>query len=62
MNQESVAMTPSHKPSMNLRFVMRDGKRILQQMFLPNDWSTHDEEWRDVPLAESPPQTTERKP
>jgi len=47
---------------MNLRFVMRDGKRILQQMFLPNDWSTHDEEWRDVPLAESPPQTTERKP
>ena len=54
-------MTVSHKPTMNLRFVERrvpvdrdiaKTVRILQQMFVPLDWATHDEEWRDVPLAD----------
>ena len=61
----SDAMTPSHKPSMNLRFVTRviheHGHelgphvakareiRVLQQMMVPKDWSKHDEYWQDVP-------------
>ena len=53
----SNVMGVTHKPSMNLRFVLRvlpgheQPSRILQQMFVPHDWNTHDEEWRDVPLA-----------
>ena len=61
------AMTATHTTSMNLRFIERevavsqspDGVwtyrkvRILQQMFVPKDWSTGlDEFWRDVPFIE----------
>jgi hypothetical protein len=57
----SQAMTVSHKPSMSLRFVERrvaldrdtaKTVRVLQQMFLPHNWDTHSEEWRDVPLVQ----------
>ncbi len=48
-------MTVSHKASMNLRFVLRDGKRILQQQFYPNNWDTHKEVWRDVELRDERP-------
>lgn len=47
--------TVSHKPSMNLRFVLRDGKRILQQQFYPEDWDTHNDVWRDIELREESP-------
>lgn len=51
MNQaEQGPCAATHKPSMNLRFVLRDGKRILQQMYYPVDWNTHEEVWRDVML------------
>jgi hypothetical protein len=41
------------KPTVNLRFVMREGKRILQQQWL---WLWGGEtEWRDVPLEEEKP-------
>ena len=46
------AVTASHKPTMNLRFVLRDGKRILQQMFVPEDWNRFKEYWRDIELRE----------
>ena len=46
------AYASSHNPSMNLRFTMRDGQRVLQQQFLPNNWNTHKEIWRDVVLHE----------
>lgn len=55
----SEVMEASHKASMNLRFVEReiDGRkiRILQQMFVPKDWSKPgaEEFWLDVPLHES---------
>lgn len=55
---KSVAMTTTHRPSMNLRFVLRSipGQvmkvRILQQMMIPNDWNTHEEFWQDVPLVD----------
>ena len=56
MEQAPTVMGVSHRPSMNLRFVKRlvEGRelRILQQMFYPNDWNTHDEAWRDVPVHE----------
>lgn len=51
MNQfEQGPMAATHKASANIRFVLRDGKRILQQMFYPVDWNTHEEKWRDVEL------------
>lgn len=61
------AMTATHTASMNLRFIEREvvvsqtaegvgicrKMRILQQMFVPKDWSTGlDEFWRDVPFIE----------
>lgn len=49
-------MAATHHPTVNLRFVMREGKRILQQLHCPYDWDKHKEEWRDVPLDESPDQ------
>jgi hypothetical protein len=45
-------MGATHSPGKNLRFVLRGGKRILQQMFYPNDWATHNEEWRDIELRD----------
>lgn len=62
---QSAAMEVTHKLSMNLRFVERDVAdrqledgtwvykkvRVLQQMYVPNDWSKHDEFWRDVPFT-----------
>ena len=50
---EGMYMAASHKPSINLRFVLRDGKRILQQMYYPNDWMKHAEEWRDIKLCDA---------
>jgi hypothetical protein len=66
MNEQAMAV--SHKASMNLRFIEREiasGKdtetgqwlyrkvRILQQMFVPIDWSTGlNEYWSDVPFVE----------
>ena len=60
------AMTSTHKPSMNLRFVEREihepapelgdgiGRirrvRVLQQMMIPEDWNKHEEFWLDVPI------------
>ncbi len=45
------------EPTAGLRFVTRDGKRILQQLW--QVWLVHghakvscSDEWRDVPLAE----------
>ncbi len=61
------AMIATHTASMNLRFIEREvvisqdasgvgisrKLRILQQMFVPKDWSTGlDEFWRDVPFIE----------
>jgi len=62
------AMAVSHLPTMNLRFIERDVAvsmtpgselwtfrkvRILQQMFVPRDWSTGlNEYWQDVPFVE----------
>lgn len=62
------AMTASHTSTMNLRFIEREiavsqtpgseiwtfrKVRILQQMFVPKDWSTGlDEFWMDVPFVE----------
>ncbi len=61
------AMIATHTASMNLRFIEREvvvsqdasgvgisiKLRILQQMFVPKDWSTcRDEFWRDVPFIE----------
>lgn len=56
----AVAMGVTHRPSMSLRFVRRmqplaeppRAVMILQQLFVPKDWKTHDEEWRDVLVAE----------
>jgi len=63
----SEVLAVSHQPTMNLRFIKREiatgqddtGKwlyrkvRILQQMFVPKDWSTGlNELWRDVPFVE----------
>lgn len=42
-----------HEPTTNLRFVERDGSRVLQQL-----WSSRgglDVEWRDVPLEVEEP-------
>lgn len=51
-----IAMGATHHASMGLRFVKRtvDGRelRILQQQFMPENWDTHEPEWRDVPLWE----------
>jgi len=47
--------TVSHKPSMNLRFVRKEGRLILQQMYIPEDWDTDPEigiVWRDVQIHE----------
>lgn len=62
------AMIATHTASMNLRFIEREiavsqtpgseiwtyrRVRILQQMFVPKDWSTGlDEYWQDVPFIE----------
>jgi hypothetical protein len=55
-------MSGSWMPLMNLRFVERDGKRILQQAWAehfytpgdhshPGEWRQSEKhEWRDVPL------------
>jgi hypothetical protein len=63
----NTAMTTSHRPSTQLRYVERTVAtpeiaknsmrtvRVLQQMFLPNDWNTHSEEWRDVPIWDGEP-------
>lgn len=59
ISPDESAMTTTHNPSVNLRFVEREiievsgvrRIRVLQQMMIPNDWSTHDEYWQDVPLA-----------
>ena len=45
--------TRLYHPSMGLRFIERDGRKILQQAF---SWSSGDKrmggvEWRDVPLV-----------
>lgn len=55
-NQEPVtAMSATHKPTVALRFILRDGKRILQQQYVPvSDWDSYDIEWRDVRLEEQP--------
>lgn len=61
-------MAVSHQPTMNLRFIEREVAvsqtpgselwtyrkvRILQQMFVPKDWSTGLEEfWQDVQFVE----------
>jgi hypothetical protein len=65
MNEQ--AMTATHTASMNLRFIEREVAvsqdaegvwtyrkvRILQQMFVPKDWSTGlNEFWRDVRFVE----------
>lgn len=45
-------------PGINIRFVERDGKRILQQVWVKGYWlsgvftSGSEYEWRDVPLVE----------
>lgn len=39
-------MNPN-EPTMNLRFVIREGKRILQQLWLMRDGTF---QWHDVPL------------
>lgn len=44
-------------PGNALRFVERDGKRILQQAWikswlLSGEWSSGEHEWRDVPLVD----------
>lgn len=52
INEVSGPMGATHSPSMNLRFVKRDERFILQQMFVPKNWNTHDEEWLDIPLHE----------
>ena len=53
----SEVMTMTHTATMNLRFVRRfvsDEKvaLILQQMFVPKNWNTHEEFWQDVPIGE----------
>ena len=61
-------MIGTHKPSMNLRFIEReiDGRivRILQQMFIPDDWANHpelEEFWRDVPCVSEEPRNFEKR-
>lgn len=58
---EPGVMAATHYVSLGLRFVEREipaGEgvarkvRILQQLYLPTDWTRHEEEWRDVPLSE----------
>ena len=60
-------MTTDMQPTMELRFVEREGRRILQQRFgTPRvsradqyghvrHWLDHPAEWRDVPLSEERP-------
>jgi hypothetical protein len=63
----SEAMTATHKATMNLRFIEREvcvgqpidlqpiyeRRRVLQQMFVPKDWSAGlNEFWQDVPFVE----------
>lgn len=62
-NQNGVFI-PTHQATMGLRFVERHVDavelganitrkvRILQQLFAPRDYATHEVEWRDVPLSE----------
>ena len=59
---ESGVMAATHYSSNALRFVERAvpagegvsrNVRILQQLFLPYDWTHHEEEWRDVPLSDA---------
>lgn len=38
------------EPSAVLRFVERDGKRILQQKWFVSTLTSHESEWRDIPL------------
>jgi hypothetical protein len=47
------AMTATPIPTTGLRFVKRDGLRILQQQVIVNDLGCR-YEWRDVPLEEAP--------
>ena len=58
---EPGVMAATHYVSPGLRFVEREipaGEgvarkvRILQQLYLPTDWTRHEVEWRDVPLVE----------
>jgi hypothetical protein len=39
-----------YQPTMSLRFIERDGKRILQQQWRVPEYAWM-EEWRDVPLV-----------
>lgn len=59
---EHGVMAVTHYSSNALRFVERAVPasggtsrylRILQQLFLPYDWTRHKEEWRDVPLSDA---------
>ena len=56
----------SVRPTARLRFVEREGKRILQQRWLTKNYDTKDlvmsaeEEWRDVPLESEAPDDSER--
>jgi hypothetical protein len=55
-------MTPVWVPATPLRFIERDGKKILQQCWVlqrysrsANAWvNTETHDWRDVPLGEVP--------